>query len=92
MRRLSLLKFRRAFLQRARAFQQAALRDLREGRRTARLGVKACHCKRVWDCARCGEAFRCWDVWPFLWDRMPRRFQKKKLCRACYGDLLLEEL
>lgn len=92
LRQRNLRLFPQAARRRAAAFRQETLRDLREGRRTPRLGVKACHCKRLWNCARCGEPFRCWKTWPFLWDRMPRRFQKTKLCRTCYGDLLLDGL
>lgn len=93
MRQLRNLRaFRQAAQRHAAAFRQETLQDLREGRRTPRLGVKACHCKRVWSCARCGKPFRCWNTWPFLWDRMPRRFRETKLCRTCYGDLLLDGL
>lgn len=73
-------------------WREAQLRDIASGVHTTALGIRPCHCKRRWPCDLCGESFVCWNVWPFLWDTIPRTLRNKKLCRRCYGGQLLDVL
>jgi hypothetical protein len=72
-------------------WRKRVMRDLASGRSTSRLGVKSCRCGRDWVCYICGKQFRCWNTWPILWNIMPKRFRGTRLCRRCYGEILVRE-